>query len=457
VGTRSDQGDTPAPESLDGDTLGGTTIGTEQDHSSPPSVRQLRLSVVEGPDKRTEWQSDSDRGSVGSHESNDFVIHDPTASRFHCEIRVDERGRARIRDLDSRNGTQVDGVAIVEGFLRGGSLIRTGNTVLRFQFGAEQNQLPVSSRSSFGSLIGKSPAMRTTFALLERAAATAATVLIEGETGTGKEGAAAAIHQASDRASGPFIVIDCSAIPESLIESELFGHEKGSFTGAGGRRVGAFEEASGGTIFLDELGELPTELQPKLLRVLEQRQVRRIGSNVGVPIDVRVIAATNRDLRAEVNAGRFRSDLYYRLAVVKVLLPSLRSRPEDIPVLAERILKSLGAEMQTEALLTPSFVASLCRFAWPGNVRELRNYLERCLVFQEAVPIGEPPASEAPLGIDVAVPYVEARRRLLNRFEREYTIELLKAHDGKVAAAANAAEVDRVYIYRLMKRHGIKT
>ena len=435
-------------------TQGGTTQSTGLNEPTFEAVRRFQLNVVDGA-VPSSWQSAGDRCSIGSHPSNDLVIDDSTVSRFHCEVLIDGKG-VRVRDLDSRNGTIVDGIPVVEAFLRGGSLLRLGRIVVRFQFGTETNRLLISERSEFGSLVGTSPAMRSSFALLERAAATDATVLIEGETGTGKEGAAEAIHLASARRDRPFVTIDCSAIPENLIESELFGHEKGAFTGAAGRRVGAFEEASGGTIFLDEIGELPSDLQPKLLRVLEQREIRRVGSNGFLPVDVRVIAATNRDLRAEVNAGRFRSDVYFRLAVVKIGLPPLRTRPEDIPTLVDRILQSLKAPEEAIApLRTPEFISALQRGTWPGNVRELRNYLERCLVFQEPLPMSEPtPDSSA---VDASVSYDESRRRALAAFERTYVQSLLHMHRGKVSQAARSAGIDRVYLYRLMRRHGIKS
>jgi DNA-binding NtrC family response regulator len=433
----------------------------------PGAVRRFRLTVVEGPKTGLSWESSSDRCSVGFHPSNDLVVEDATVSRFHCEVRIGEDG-ARVRDLDSRNGTVVDGVRVADGFLRGGSLIKLGRVGLRFEFSSESNRLPVSSGNSFGNLVGASVAMRTAFALLERAAASDVTVLLEGETGTGKGVAAEGIHRASTRRDGPFLVVDCGAIPPNLLESELFGHEKGSFTGAVNKRVGAFEEASGGTIFLDEIGELAQDLQPKLLRVLESREFRRVGGNAMRSTDVRVVAATNRDLRAEVNAGRFRSDLYFRLAVVKVTIPALRERPEDIPITVDQVLRALGAEeAQTQPLRTPDFFAALQHSAWPGNVRELRNYLERCLVFQDALPVStEGPRGSAGGGgagaaawaaaIDAKLPYAEARRQALDGFERGYAEALLREHSGKVAAAAAAAGMDRVYLYRILRRHGIK-
>ncbi|MGZ6143485.1 MAG: sigma 54-interacting transcriptional regulator, partial [Myxococcales bacterium] len=343
------------------------------------NVRRFRLVRTAGGSGEP-WQSSGDKCSVGSHPLNDLVLEDPTVSRFHCEIRLSPEG-ARVRDLGSLNGTLVDGVPVGEAFLRSGSLLRLGNAVLRFDYGTGENPLLLSTRDRFGSLVGGSVAMRAAFALLERASASDATVLLEGETGTGKGQAAQAIHAASARKGKPLVVVDCAAIPASLIESELFGHEKGAFTGADQRRAGAFETAAGGTLFLDEIGELPADLQPKLLRVLEDREFRPVGASAVKKSEVRVLAATNRDLRAEVNAGRFRADLYFRIAVLKIALPPLSQRLDDMPLLVEQLLGSLGATPEQKAsLLAPRFVQLLQSGAWPGNVRELRNYLERCLV-----------------------------------------------------------------------------
>jgi two-component system, NtrC family, response regulator GlrR len=430
-----------------------TTLPVDGQAPTTGQVQKFRLTVADG---GRVWESNGDSCSIGLHALNDLVLEDPTVSRFHCEIKMEGAG-ARLRDLDSRNGTIVDGVTVYDALLRDGSLLRLGRVTVRFEVGGGSNRLPVSSRTSFGSLVGRSVAMRTSFALMERAAETDFTVLLEGETGTGKGEAAEAIHAASLRRAQPMLVVDCGAIPENLLESELFGHEKGSFTGAESRRIGAFEEASGGTIFLDEIGELSPDLQPKLLRVLENREIRRVGTNTYRPVDVRVIAATNRDLRAEVNAGRFRPDLYFRMAVVKIPLPPLRQRPEDLPVLVERILARTGADEAAAApLREPAFLAGLARAAWPGNVRELRNYLEQCLVFRDS-PAPEAAAPEAqPFHVDAELPYAEARRRALDRFEALYLEALLQKHDGKVTQAARAAGVTRVHLYRLLRRHGIK-
>ncbi|MCE9673554.1 sigma 54-interacting transcriptional regulator [Myxococcus stipitatus] len=423
------------------------------------AVRRFRVTVLEGAQPGQSKDSNADTFSIGSHALNDFVVDEPTVSRFHCEIRIDRDG-ARVRDVDSLNGTVLDGVHIREAYLRGGSVLRLGRVSVRFDFSPESNRLQISERTNFGDLVGTSVASRVSFALMERAAASGATVLLEGETGTGKSRAALAIHRAGARASGPFLTVDCGAIPGNLLESELFGHEKGAFTGALQRRIGAFEEADGGTIFLDEVGELPAELQPKLLRVLEQREIRRLGSNSYQPVDVRVIAATHRDLRAEVNAGRFRSDLFFRLAVVRILIPALRERPEDIPLIAERILGGLGAgPEQVAALSAPEFIAQLQHAAWPGNIRELRNHLERCLVFQDAMPPSVEEIGSAGVlrnMVDPKQPYAEARRRALEVFEREYLDALMTLHGGKVSQAATAADMDRVYLYRLLRRRGLR-
>jgi transcriptional regulator with PAS, ATPase and Fis domain len=296
--------------------------------------------------------------------------------------------------------------------------------------------------------------MRACFAVLERTAETTATLLLEGETGTGKSKAARAVHELGGRAHGPFLTLDCGAIPANLLESELFGHRRGAFTGAIEDRAGIFEDAHGGTVFLDEIGEIPLELQPKLLKALEDREVRRLGSTSYRSIDVRVIAATNRDLRAEVNAGRFRADLYYRLAVVRVAIPPLRQRPEDIGPIAERLLARLAASPETSAALrSPEFVARLATAAWPGNVRELRNHLERCLVFRDALPPTDVAAAAPAAGAAIDQPYAEARRQALDAFERAYVRGLLDVHGGNVSKAAEAAELDRAYLYRLLRRH----
>ncbi|HJL02267.1 MAG TPA: sigma 54-interacting transcriptional regulator [Polyangiaceae bacterium LLY-WYZ-15_(1-7)] len=422
-------------------------------------LRRFGLEVVDGPDKGATVTAEGERCTVGSHPSNDLVLKgDPTVSRFHCELRSTEEG-VRIQDMGSSNGTVVDGLRVEDAWLRDGSQIVIGSSSLLFRIGSESVRIDMSGTDGFGELVGRSLPMRRVFGMLSRCAKSEVTVLIEGETGTGKEGAAAAIHTASTRADGPFVVVDCAAIPENLIESELFGHERGAFTGAVSTRKGAFEEAHGGTIFLDEIGELPTDLQPKLLRVLEQRTIRRVGSTQRIPVDVRVVAATNRDLRAEVNDGHFRSDLYYRLAVIRVTLPPLRARGDDFEVLVPTILERLGAgPEEIERFTAKPFLRRLRYGSWPGNIRELRNYLERCLVLDTEMPLHADFAAkeEQPLAVvDASIPYQDARKRAIADFERRYLEALLEQHD-QISSAAEAAGLHRVYVHRLLRRHGIK-
>jgi two-component system response regulator GlrR len=464
---------TPTPSGVSGK-VGRHVKGSKDtvERSGPwrrglPIAQRYRLTDVDAEPPRA-WEREGARCAVGSHPSNDVCIDDdPTVSRFHCEIVGDPAG-PRVRDLGSRNGTLLDGVRVVDAFVRDGSLLRLGDTTLRFQGAAADAHEPaLSERRRFGNLVGASAAMRAVFAVLERAAAVDSTMLLEGETGIGKGHAAEAVHAAGARRDGPFVILDCGAIPGSLIESELFGHERGAFTGAVARRSGAFEQADGGTIFLDEIGELPLDVQPKLLGVIENREIRRVGSAQPRRVDVRVIAATNRDLRAEVNEGRFRADLYFRLAVLKVALPPLRERPEDVPLLAETLLDRLGAAGELRALLLePGFVDRLCRAAWPGNVRELRNYLERCVVFGRAVPftmsdsaiVEAPDASTStpPAAPGVMATFAAARQRVLLDFERAYLEDLMARHGHKVSEAAAVAGIGRVYLYKLLVKHGLK-
>jgi two-component system response regulator GlrR len=418
-----------------------------------PVVRHFKLDVLDQGRATETFEGAAERCSIGSHASNEIAIDDPTVSRFHCEIQTDG-SRARVRDLDSRNGTVLDGVMVREAYLRSGSVLQLGRVNLCFRPADQTTPLLVSEKTAFGGLVGRSVAMRACFAVLERTAMTDATLLLEGETGTGKSKAARAVHNMSQRGGGPFLTLDCGAVPPNLLESELFGHRRGAFTGALQDRTGVLEEADGGTVFLDEIGELPLELQPKLLKTLEDREIRRVGTNAYKSINVRIIAATNRDLRAEVNAGRFRADLFYRLAVVRVTVPSLRQRPDDIGAIAERLLKDLGAtpEMST-SLRTPEFLSKLQVAAWPGNVRELRNHLERCLVFRDALSPTDDPAVALSGAALAHLPYAEARRRALDTFEQEYVHALLDDHGGNVARAADVADLDRASLYRLLRRH----
>jgi DNA-binding NtrC family response regulator len=419
-------------------------------------VRRFRLMVNEGPDAGKAYSSAGTRTVIGTHPSADLVLSDRTVSRFHCEISVLE-GQALIRDLQSRNGTWVNGVPVLQAPLLDEGLITLGRTRLRFGLGRKTAELEASPRRRFGALVGASLSMRAAFALLERAAASDVTVLLEGETGTGKGLAAEAIHEHSARRDRPFITVDCGAIPPHLSASELFGHLRGAFTGAVESRMGALEAAQGGTLFLDEIGELEPDLQPQLLRAIDKKQVKRIGAQSYVPIDVRIIAATHRDLRAEVNAGRFRSDLYYRLAVLPIRLPSLAERRDDIPLLVEVLLERMGAEAGggTKVLRSAGFLAHLARHSWPGNIRELRNYLERCLVLHGPEPLTIKAGGPA-LEVDTSKTLRAAREGWVAAFERRYLEKLLEEHRGKISAAARAADVDRTYFYRMLWRHGLR-
>jgi two-component system response regulator GlrR len=420
-------------------------------------VRGFELTVVDGNDRGRTYASDGNACTIGSHALCSLVVRDPLVSRFHCEIRCDRHG-AHLRDTASLNGTQIDGVRVVEAMLDHGQRVKLGGTTIRF------DQLALSAASRFELLVAESTPMRQVFAVLERAAASTATVLLEGETGTGKTAAARSLHQRSPRRDKPFVIVDCGAIPANLLESELFGHEKGAFTGAVDRRIGAFEEADGGTLFLDEIGELPAELQPKLLSVIENKAVRRVGGTGTRPLDVRLIAATNRDLRGELNSGRFRPDLYFRLAVLRVEIPPLRARADDLGPVARQLLATLGATPAQIARLTDAdALARLRQAPWPGNLRELRNYLERCLVFDEALPLGEdgaavpgaPTEPSAGAASDISLPFAEAKANALAHFERRYLADLLRQHHGSVVHAAGAAGIDRTHFYRLMRRHGL--
>ena len=406
----------------------------------------FRVVVIDGPDRGATQLSTSATLTLGTDPTCDLALSCRAVSRFHCEIELGDEG-ALIRDLSSTNGTRVDGVRIVTAYLRRGAEVEVGRDRLRFELASEPIGIDLFPGERFGRMVGRSPAMRIAFARMARAAQADATVLISGETGTGKDSAAEAIHGASGRSERPFIVVDCASLPVGLAESELFGHRAGAFTGATTDRAGPFESAAGGTLFLDEIGELPLELQPKLLRVLERREVQRIGETKPRAVDVRIIAATHRDLRRDVNLGRFRADLYFRLAVMPLVLPPLRERVDDLPMLVDAIVGELTPhEAGRERLRHRISVSALARMDWPGNVRELRNHIERSLVL-DADPDGQMP--------DAALPFAVAREAWQRWFERQYLTDLLRRHGGNVAAAARAAGMHRTHLYRLLQRVGL--
>ena len=457
------------------------------DRGATLHLRQCTLATMDGAEQ--EWTFEKDEIRIGSMDDNDVVVRDDTVSRYHCKIVQEDTGYVLV-DLRSTNGTFINKVRVREGFLKPGSTIGVGQSQLRFA--AREAEVPiVPSRSDrCGGLIGGNAKMREIYTILERIAPTNTTVVIEGETGTGKEVVAQTIHGLSPRKAKELVVFDCGAVPPNLIESELFGHEKGSFTGAVMTRQGLFELADGGTLFLDELGELPLDLQPKLLRALEQREVRRVGAARSSKVDVRIIAATNRNLEDEVRAGRFRQDLFYRLSVVRLKLPSLRERADDLPVLVSHFLRTMAANRGAEGqprvrTVAKDAMGALQSYAWPGNVRELVNVMERAISFadsdvltvgdlpdmirevrrtapvrhltSEARPAPAPPAPRPPdeLLAD-GVTFKDAKERWVSSFERDYIVSLLKRHGGNISHAAREADIDRKYFRKLMKKYEIE-
>ncbi len=424
----------------------------------------LKVVVVAGPDEGREVPLDSVL-EIGSGAASGLVLTDPAVSRRHVSI-SQLAGRVVVRDLGSRNGTMLGGVRLVEAEVPVGAVVTLGRTSLAIHPRWYVREVMPSTKRSFGELIGESVAMREIFAILERIAPTDVTVLVEGESGTGKELVARSVHHGSPRASKPYVVFDCGAVPAELAESELFGHKKGAFSGAQADREGAFQRAHGGTICLDEIGELPLDLQPKLLRVLETGEVRPVGSDTPRKLDVRVVAATNRDLEVEARRGRFRSDLLYRLEVVKLRIPPLRLRPEDVPALVARLL---DGKLNAGDAPAGDNLRKLVGYGWPGNVRELRNVLTRAVALAQ-VP-GKPPASFASLvfnlgpasaqpvtigfempGVSSPLPYRDAKDQLMLDFHRAYVGALLERHKGNVQRAAQAAGLSRNHLYQLMKR-----
>jgi DNA-binding NtrC family response regulator len=426
-------------------------------------IRRIRLTVVAGPDVGLSRTFEAHVIRVGAQRGADLALTDGKVSRTHFEIRLDAQGY-RVRDLESTNGTFVSGLRVHDAYVPPGASIYVGDTRLRFDPLDDSVEVALSSADRYGGMVGRSVVMRELFARLATVAPTDATVLVTGETGTGKELVAEALHEHSPRRGGPFVVLDCGAIPANLMESEAFGHERGAFTGATAAHPGAFERADGGTLFLDEIGELPLEMQPKLLRALEGREIRRVGGAKTLRVNIRVVAATNRDLAVEVNKGRFREDLYYRLAVARVAMPPLRERREDIPLLVEHILAGLpnGRERGPR----PETIELMKRHEWPGNVRELRNVIERAVLFDAPMrelsviaPVpaasGAAVAEELRVPIDPKVPFKVAKQDLTDEFERRYIRALLEAHGGNISAAARAAGIDRMSIHKILNRLGM--
>jgi DNA-binding NtrC family response regulator len=428
------------------------------------SHHRLRLTVVTGPDESLSCDVLAARLTVGTASTNDLSVTDPRVSRHHCEI-VARGDCYAVRDLGSANGTFVSDVRVFEAPLPPGARLSIGESVLLFD--PTHSWVPIGESQSehFGELHGSSAVMRTVFALLEKVASVSLTCLVVGETGTGKEIAARAIHEFSGRANAPFVILDCGAVNENLIEAELFGHERGAFTGADRSRIGAFERAHGGTIFLDEIGELPLELQPKLLRVLERKEITRIGAGDPVEADVRVLAATHRDLAEMVDNGAFREDLLYRLAEVVVRMPPLREHREDIPLLANRILQQIDGPRRT---LGQDAIAYLLEQPWPGNVRELRNIVRRAAALTganvlqresfeqlEHVRRSSRPPPPGMQGVSSVLQEQLSLREARRTAEREYLARLIEKHGGDLEQAAAHAGIHRKSLERLIRQHGL--
>ncbi len=416
-----------------------------------------RVVVVEGPDEGKVFELDPNAPSrmlVGTSPACSIVLTDPTVSRRHAAFDPTANGAYRLTDVGSTNGTFVDGVRVVDAYVRGGELVRFGGTAVRLEADAGAEHAPLPSAMRFGKTLGASVAMRRLYLACEKLAAARVPVVIEGETGTGKEVLAESLHEMGG-ARGPFVVFDCTTVAPSLLEAELFGHERGAFTGADRARPGVFEEADGGTLLIDEIGDLDLPLQAKLLRALDRSEVRRVGGQRTIKVDVRFLAATRRDLDKEVAAGRFRDDLFHRLAVARVELPPLRARQGDVPILTRHFVKQMGGPPTLAAQIEARFAD----YAWPGNVRELRNVVARYVAFGGDVdpsslpePVEQAPSSEDWLDWLVRQPlaFPVARRRAQEEFERRYVAATLTRHGGNVAMAAKASGIAQRY-FRLVR------
>jgi transcriptional regulator with GAF, ATPase, and Fis domain len=448
-----------------------TVILYQDDKPQSILVRKCKLLIVSGAKQGEEVLINKDSFTMGASAHNDLVVDDHTVSGNHCEIVLLPEGFL-IRDLQSTNGTYIQNVRITEAFLEEGTEFRIGTTKFVFCPLKEATTVELSQQDHFGAMIGRSALMKRVFRIVETYAPTLSTILVNGPTGTGKELLAREIHLNSKRADKPFVVVDCSALSRGLIESELFGHTKGSFTGAMADRKGAFEQADTGTVFLDEIGDLSPELQPKLLRVLENKEIRRVGSNEVRHVDVRILAATHRKLEKEVNAGKFREDLYFRLSVVKVFIPPLAQRKEDLAPLIERFLRNLSGDEKASFQTDIERILLMFKdYDWPGNVRELRNMVERIYHAKSSSMEFDPflmsntgdddmagaEIDSQPIFMDGSMrPFKEAKDLLVSQFERGYVSRILEKSSGNISQAAREAQIERAYLQRLIKKHALK-
>jgi DNA-binding NtrC family response regulator len=419
-------------------------------------IDEAELHVSAGPDKGATLKLDTQTITIGSAPDCALVLHDSTVSSRHAEIRGAGQGYA-IHDLDSTNGIYVGSTRILAAPLCGGLKIRLGESVLAVRALGSRRRVKLwretqpSETGAFGALVTRSVPMRAATFMLAQLAEADTTVLLEGATGTGKEVAALALHRASARKDAPFVVVDCGALQSQLAAAELFGVERGAFTGAGASRRGLLEEAEGGTLFLDEIGELPLDIQSSLLGVLERRASRRVGGTAERQHDLRIVAATNRNLAEEVRAGHFRQDLYFRLAIARVPIPRLRERPEDLPILADAFASELGITLSREV------VATFLAYDWPGNIRELRNTIERMAAAPSAplelVPASSDPVFDARGGVR---PLPEARRAAGETFERDYIARVLTVAEGSTARAAELAGISSRLMRQLISKHRLR-
>ena len=446
------------------------------------ALHHQSLVVVAGPNRGLRREVDNPTVRIGTASSCDLVLEDDTVSRHHCEITVREEGYV-LRDLGSTNGTRVNGLYVVEAIIEPGAHLELGETTVLFEGHRTWLPVPESREPQFGGLYGGSQAMRAVFGVLEKVSPTMLSVLLFGETGSGKDLAARGLHASSARGQGPFVVVDCGALQPNLVESQLFGHVRGAFTGAEKDRKGAFERAHGGTVFLDEIGELPLELQPRLLRVLERHEVEPLGGSDPIDVDVRVVAATHRDLAQMVDDGTFREDLYYRLAEVIVHLPPLRERLEDLPVLAERLLADADPTGRVRRF-TPDAIEWLRRHEWTGNVRELRNTIRRAAVMTQGDSVSRdllealermspkrasrappPPSAPAPAAgrssdavpLEIAdhLAIKEAREHWVSVMEKRYLERMLTRFGDDIGAIAAHMNLHRKSVFRLLRQHGL--
>ncbi|MBX3210814.1 MAG: sigma 54-dependent Fis family transcriptional regulator [Labilithrix sp.] len=437
-------------------------------------ILSVDLVVVDGPSRGARLRLEGNKAKVGSAEGCALRLADRSVSRLHVELEV-KAGVVTVRDLGSTNGTFVGDVRVRDADVSPGAVVRCGSSAFRVESTDEPAFVAISERTRFGELVGGSLEMRQVYAVLERVAPSDTTLLVQGETGTGKDVVARSVHAGSPRAKGPFVPVDCGAIPENLFESELFGHVRGAFTGAVHNRVGAFEEASGGTLFLDEIGEMPLAMQAKLLRAIESRRVRSVGSSKETDVDVRIVCATNRRLAQMVNEGTFREDLYYRLAVVEVVLPPLRARKEDIPEIARHLYEKLmTARGQPDAAargLPAELVDGLRARAFPGNIRELRNAIERAVTLGQTARAASPDGGAAndasaragvlPEGVESIVPLhlplKDARDAWTSEFENVYVRAMMRKTNGNLTRAAELAGVSRRFLQRTIARLGLRS